>query len=74
MTTAFLSGPPASSALQRASVTTLAGVFLRSCLTTWGDPAADARRALGDDAYEAARAAGYAMDPDSAVAFAADAT
>ena len=40
----------------------------------WGDPAADARRALGDDAYEAARAAGYAMDPDSAVAFAADAT
>ena len=34
----------------------------------WGDPAADARRALGDDAYEAARAAGYAMDLDSAVA------
>jgi hypothetical protein len=41
---------------------------------TWGDPAADARRALGDDAYEAARAAGYAMDSDSAVAFAADAS
>lgn len=40
----------------------------------WGDPAADAKRALGDDAYEAARAAGYAMDPDSAVAFAADDT
>ena len=38
----------------------------------WGDPAADARQALGDDVYEAARAAGYAMEPEAAVEFADD--
>jgi predicted ATPase/class 3 adenylate cyclase len=36
----------------------------------WGDPAGDARRALGEGAYEQARAEGYAMDAESAVAFA----
>jgi predicted ATPase/class 3 adenylate cyclase len=40
----------------------------------WGDPAGDARRALGEDAYEQARAEGYAMDAESAVAFADEAT
>jgi tetratricopeptide (TPR) repeat protein len=40
----------------------------------WGDPASDARQALGEKAYEAARADGYAMDADSAIAFAGDAS
>jgi predicted ATPase/class 3 adenylate cyclase len=36
----------------------------------WGDPEADARRALGEDAYQSARAEGYAMDSETAVAYA----
>ena len=36
----------------------------------WGDPASDARHALGDAAYEGARAEGYAMNVESAVAYA----
>ena len=36
----------------------------------WGDPANDAKRALGDDAYDRARAEGYAMDTETAVAYA----
>jgi predicted ATPase len=36
----------------------------------WGDPANGARQVIGDDAYEQARAEGYAMDAESAVAFA----
>ena len=36
----------------------------------WGDPASDAKQALGEAAYERARAEGYTMDVDSAVAFA----
>jgi predicted ATPase/class 3 adenylate cyclase len=39
----------------------------------WGDPASDARQALGEDAYDRARAEGYAMDTDSAVAYASEA-
>jgi predicted ATPase/class 3 adenylate cyclase len=38
----------------------------------WGDPEEDARRALGDKEYRRARAEGYAMDIDSAVAEALD--
>jgi predicted ATPase/class 3 adenylate cyclase len=36
----------------------------------WGDPEADAQKALGEDAYGRARAEGYAMDTDAAVAYA----
>ena len=36
----------------------------------WGDPDSDAREALGKEAYDAARAEGYAMDPETAVAYA----
>jgi predicted ATPase/class 3 adenylate cyclase len=36
----------------------------------WGDPASDAKKALGEEAYERARAEGYAMDTESAVAYA----
>ena len=36
----------------------------------WGDPENDARVALGEDAYGRARAAGYAMDTETAVAYA----
>ena len=36
----------------------------------WGDPAKDALGALGDDAYERARAEGYAMDTETAAAYA----
>ena len=36
----------------------------------WGDPAKDARTALGEDAYDTARAQGYAMDTAAAVAYA----
>jgi len=36
----------------------------------WGDPEEDARRALGEDAYRRARAEGYAMDSEEAVAYA----
>ena len=36
----------------------------------WGDPASDAKNALGEEAYERARAEGYAMDTESAVAYA----
>jgi tetratricopeptide (TPR) repeat protein len=36
----------------------------------WGDPANDAKVALGEDAYERERAEGYAMDTDAAVAYA----
>jgi predicted ATPase/class 3 adenylate cyclase len=36
----------------------------------WGDPASDAKNALGEDAYERARAEGYAMDTEAATAFA----
>jgi predicted ATPase/class 3 adenylate cyclase len=36
----------------------------------WGDPAEDARRALGDDGYRRARAEGYAMEMEAAVALA----
>jgi predicted ATPase/class 3 adenylate cyclase len=38
----------------------------------WGDPANDAKQALGDDAYDRARAEGYAMDIESAVAYATE--
>jgi predicted ATPase/class 3 adenylate cyclase len=38
----------------------------------WGDPEEDARRALGEIAYNRARAEGYAMDTDAAVAYAHD--
>jgi hypothetical protein len=34
----------------------------------WGDPDEDARRALGEEAYRRARAEGYAMDSEKAVA------
>jgi len=37
---------------------------------SWGDPASDAKQVLGDATYERARAEGYALDVDSAVAFA----
>ena len=36
----------------------------------WGDPEADARRLLGADAYDRARAQGYAMDTEATVAYA----
>jgi predicted ATPase/class 3 adenylate cyclase len=36
----------------------------------WGDPEEDARRALGEDAYERARAEGYAMSTEEAVSYA----
>jgi predicted ATPase/class 3 adenylate cyclase len=36
----------------------------------WGDPEQDAHQALGEDAYEKARAEGYAMDTDTAVSYA----
>ena len=36
----------------------------------WGDPEKDARSALGEDAYDRARAEGYAMDTEAAVAYA----
>jgi tetratricopeptide (TPR) repeat protein len=36
----------------------------------WGDPEGDARGALGDEAYQRARAEGYAMTMDEAVAYA----
>jgi predicted ATPase/class 3 adenylate cyclase len=36
----------------------------------WGDPEEEARRALGEDAYRRARAEGYAMDTEAAVAYA----
>ena len=36
----------------------------------WGDPEADAREALGKERYDAARAEGYAMDAETAVAYA----
>jgi hypothetical protein len=36
----------------------------------WGDPEDDAKRALGADAYDRARAEGYAMDTEAAVAYA----
>jgi predicted ATPase/class 3 adenylate cyclase len=36
----------------------------------WGDPDEDTRRALGDEAYRQARAEGYAMDNEMAVAYA----
>ena len=38
----------------------------------WGDPAKDSRTALGDDAYDTARAEGYAMDTAAAVAYAGE--
>jgi non-specific serine/threonine protein kinase len=38
----------------------------------WGDPESDAKVALGADAYGRARAAGYAMDTETAVAYAAE--
>lgn len=37
----------------------------------WGDPENDAKRAVGADAYDTARAEGYAMDTEAAVAHAA---
>ena len=36
----------------------------------WGDPEEDARQALGDDDYRRARAEGYAMQSEEAVAYA----
>jgi hypothetical protein len=36
----------------------------------WGDPEGDARRALGTEAYDTARAEGYAMDAEAMVAYA----
>ena len=36
----------------------------------WGDPENDARTALGEDPYDRARAEGYAMDTEAAVAYA----
>jgi hypothetical protein len=36
----------------------------------WGDPEEPPRRALGEDAYRQARAEGYAMTTDEAVAYA----
>jgi hypothetical protein len=36
----------------------------------WGDPEVDAQQALGEDAYRRARAEGYAMDTETAVAHA----
>jgi hypothetical protein len=36
----------------------------------WGDPASDAKKALGQQAYDRARAEGYAMDTEAAVAYA----
>jgi non-specific serine/threonine protein kinase len=39
----------------------------------WGDPANDARTALGEDAYDRARAEGYAMDTEAAVGYAREA-
>jgi predicted ATPase/class 3 adenylate cyclase len=36
----------------------------------WGDPDKDARRALGEEAYRRARAEGYAMTDEEAVAYA----
>ena len=38
----------------------------------WGDPDSHAREALGEEAYDAARAEGYAMDREMAVAYATD--
>ena len=38
----------------------------------WGDPDSDARKALGKEAYDAARAEGYAMDTETAVAYASE--
>jgi predicted ATPase/class 3 adenylate cyclase len=38
----------------------------------WGNPANDAKSALGEDAYGRARAQGYAMDTEAAVAYAAE--
>jgi hypothetical protein len=36
----------------------------------WGDPEEPARQALGKDVYRRARAEGYAMNTDAAVAYA----
>ncbi|MBA2634614.1 MAG: hypothetical protein H0U86_16725 [Chloroflexi bacterium] len=36
----------------------------------WGDPENDAKVALGEEVYGRARAAGYAMDAETAVAYA----
>jgi predicted ATPase/class 3 adenylate cyclase len=38
----------------------------------WGDPDEDARRALGENAYRRARAEGYAMHSEEAVAYAVE--
>jgi predicted ATPase/class 3 adenylate cyclase len=38
----------------------------------WGDPGEDARGALGEDGYQRARAEGYAMDGEEAVAYAVE--
>jgi predicted ATPase/class 3 adenylate cyclase len=38
----------------------------------WGNPDERARQALGEDVYRSARAEGYAMDAESAVAYALD--
>lgn len=40
----------------------------------WGDPERDARMALGEEAYSAARAEGYAMDTEAAEAYAIEST
>jgi tetratricopeptide (TPR) repeat protein len=42
-------------------------------LARFGDPEGDARRALGEAAYERARTEGYSMTPDEARAYALDA-
>ena len=39
----------------------------------FGDPEGHARRTLGDEAYERARADGYSMTPDQARAYALEA-
>jgi hypothetical protein len=41
-------------------------------LMQFGDPEGNARRALGEEAYERARAEGYSMTPDQARAYALD--
>jgi hypothetical protein len=69
-TTGTTSGLPAWSAPRRGSATSSVGVFRPNSRARWGAPEEDAQRSLGEDTYRRARAEGYAMDSEEAVAYA----
>ena len=52
----------------------LGGGIPPELMERWGHPATDAKRVLGDGAYERARAEGYAMAIDAAIAYALEGT